>query len=364
MTTVDAGRRCRLEFFWCVATSLSQCEISLILQAFPDASPSACRGGSGNCWDLSTFIATDPHMETTSVSVAKRKSGSGLNTGNPPHVQRGMKSAQQVAETHRDRLYDLIVNSDPDIRLEEIELHFVGMPLRYWSRVEDETLRWHLDIIHEFIDGLARSDAMLAPPVVRWRHLPDRGFSEVVVCTWDRLGLLAKIAGSFAAVGLNIVRADIYTRADNVVLDIFQVCDEQVRHVQDVSRLKQMEHLLTAALSPNAGGEHALRTWMQHASEPSAADSAETAGTSLVSIDNERSDDYTVLEILAADRVGLLHDILEAISAGDVDIAHAIIVTEEGEAADVFFLTGTDGKKIRDEKRLKQIREAVLAALG
>ena len=34
------------------------------------------------------------------------------------------------------------------------------------------------------------------------------------------------------------------------------------------------------------------------------------------------------------------------------------------EAADVFFLTGTDGKKICDTKCLKQIREAVLAALG
>jgi UTP:GlnB (protein PII) uridylyltransferase len=63
------------------------------------------------------------------------------------------------------------------------------------------------------------------------------------------------------------------------------------------------------------------------------------------------------------DRIGLLHDVLDAISAGDVDIAHAIIVTEEGEAADVFFLTGTDGKKILDKKRLMQIEEAVLAAV-
>lgn len=281
-----------------------------------------------------------------------------------PHLNRNPKAARQFAEAHRDRLYEGVESVDLGLRSEELELHFVGMPLRYWPRVDAATLRWHLDIVHEFIDGLARSDVMLAPPVVRWRHLPDRGFSEVVVCTWDRLGLLAKIAGSFAAVGLNIVRADIYTRADNVVLDIFQVCDEQVRHVQDISRLKQMEHLLTVALSPGGNGDTALRTWLRHASEPSAADLSKTAGTSLVSIDNERSDDYTVLEILAADRVGLLHDILEAVSAGDVDIAHAIIVTEEGEAADVFFLTGTDGKKICDTKRLKQIREAVLTALG
>ena len=267
---------------------------------------------------------------------------------------------------------------DPGIRLEELELHFVGMPLRYWPRVDAMTLRWHLDIVHEFIDGLAGSDAMLAtilselqPPVVRWRHLPDRGFSEVVVCTRDRLGLLAKIAGSFAAVGLNIVRADIYTRADNIVLDVFQVCDEEVRHVRDVSRLERMEHLLAVALSPTGGGEPApivsglaLRTGIQLAAEPSAKRPAKSAATSVVVLDNERSDDYTVLEIQAPDRVGLLHDVLEAISAGDVDIAHAIIVTEEGEAADVFFLTGTDGKKILDAKRLTQIREAVFAALG
>ena len=303
-------------------------------------------------------------METTSVSVAKRKSGSGLNTGNPPHVQRGMKSAQQVAETHRDRLYDLIVNSDPDIRLEEIELHFVGMPLRYWSRVEDETLRWHLDIIHEFIDGLAGSDVLLAPPVLRWRHFPERSFSEVVVCTWDRLGLLAKIAGAFAAVGLNIVRAEIFTRADNVVLDVFQVCDEDQRDVQDISRLKQMEHLLTAALGPNGSGDGVLRTWLRYAGKPFPTERAKNAIAPSVNLDNESSESYTALEVEAADRVGLLHDILEAISTYDLDIVHAIIVTEEKTAADVFFLTGTDGKKIRDAKRLGQIREGVLAALA
>jgi len=283
-------------------------------------------------------------METMSVSVVGKKSG------------------QQVAETHRDRLYEVMANADLDIRLEELELHFAGMPLRYWPRVDDATLRWHLDIIHEFIDGLTRSDVLLAPPVLRWRHFPERNFSEVVVCTWDRLGLLAKIAGAFAAVGLNIVRADIYTRADNMVLDVFQVCDEELREVRDISRLKQMEELLTVALGPNGGGEIALRTWMRYAGEPTAVELAQTAPT--VALDNEQSEEYTVLEIQAPDRVGLLHDVLEAISVGDVDIVHAIIVTENSEAADMFFLTGTDGKKIRDTKRLEQIQNGVVAVLG
>jgi [protein-PII] uridylyltransferase len=277
------------------------------------------------------------------------------------HLNRSSKTVQQIFETHRSRLYELAVNADLGIRSEELELHFASMPLRYWPRVDSESLRWHLEMIHEFVDGLTRGDVLLAPPVMHWRHFPDRGFSEVVVCAWDRPGLLAKIAGAFAATGLNILRADIYTRADNVVLDVFQICDEELRHVGDISRLKQMEQLLAVAFSPNGGGEVVLRTWMQCAGAP---DPVVRGKTPTLTFDNDRFDDYTVLQVEAPDRVGLLHDILEAISTCDADIVHAVIVTEEDEAADVFFMTGTDGRKIRDAARLEQIRDVVRAALG
>ena len=299
----------------------------------------------------------------TSVPVTKKKSRPGRELATT-QLHRSVRTPRQMAEAYRGRLYELLATADLGVRSEELEVHFAGMPVRYWPRVDSATLRWHLDIVHEFVDGLTHSDVLLAPPVIRWRHFPDRSFSEVVVCAWDRLGLLAKIAGSFAAVGLNIVRADIHTRADNVVRDVFQVCDENARHVQDISRLKQMEHLLRVALRPGQAAERALRTWMRYASEPPAADLANSATASVVTLDNEPSEDYTVLEIQAADRVGLLHDILEAISACNVDIAHAIVVTEESTAADVFFLQNPDGQKIRDAARLELIRAGVLAALG
>jgi UTP:GlnB (protein PII) uridylyltransferase len=316
----------------------------------------------GDLVDFSTGGAMEMSMKTsesvtgggnTSPAVAPPVVGS--------HLNRSTKTVQQIYETHRSRLYELMVNADYGIRSEELELHFASMPLRYWPRVDGESLRWHLEIIHEFMDGLAHSDVLLAPPVMHWRHFPDRGFSEVVVCTWDRLGLLAKIAGAFAATGLNILRADIYTRSDNIVLDVFQVCDEELRHVEDISRLKQMEQLLAVAFSPNGGGDAVLRTWMQCAGAP---DRGVGGKVPALTFDNDRFDDYTVLQVEAPDRVGLLHDILEAISTCDVDIVHAVIVTEEDEAADVFFMTGTDGRKIRDATRLEQIRDAVRAALG
>jgi hypothetical protein len=78
-----------------------------------------------------------------------------------------------MAEAYRGRLYELLATADLGVRSEELEVHFAGMPVRYWPRVDSATLRWHLDIVHEFVDGLTRSDVLLAPPVIRWRHFPD-----------------------------------------------------------------------------------------------------------------------------------------------------------------------------------------------
>ena len=325
-----------------------------------------CTPEQANHKESSTVVAIALRMESFEpLPLTGVKSPPDSPVSGVSRRKRNPRTPRQVAEAYRGRLYELLATTDLGVRSEELEVHFAGMPVRYWPRVDSASLRWHLDIIHEFTDGLARSNVSLAPPVLRWRHFPERGFSEVVVCAWDRLGLLAKIAGSFAAAGLNILRADVYTRADNVVLDVFQVCDENVRQVRDISRLKQMEQLLMMALmNPNGAGARALQTWMRYASEPSSAnDVANSATAPVVVLDNAQSEDYTVLEVQAPDRLGLLHDILEAISACNVDIAHAIVVTEDCAAADIFFLHETDGRKIHDPARLELIRAGVLAAL-
>ncbi len=106
--------------------------------------------------DTEAFSSISSPPEKRTLSVPHASLG--------PHLNRNPKAARQFAEAHRGRLYEGIASVDLGLRSEELELHFVGMPLRYWPRVDAATLRWHLDIIHEFIDGLARSDVMLAPP--------------------------------------------------------------------------------------------------------------------------------------------------------------------------------------------------------
>src|SRR5262245_18230827 len=67
-------------------------------------------------------------------------------------------------------------------------------------------------------------------------------------CTWDRHGLIAKAAASFSAVRLNILQADIFTRADNIVLDEFLISAGPGCGSVNEARLQEMTFLLEGSL--------------------------------------------------------------------------------------------------------------------
>ena len=60
-------------------------------------------------------------------------------------------------------------------------------------------------------------------------HHPDLGSSDLVIVTRDVPGLFSLIAGSLAANGINILSAQIHTRADGIAIDTFQVNDPSAR---------------------------------------------------------------------------------------------------------------------------------------
>src|SRR5207302_133315 len=107
----------------------------------------------------------------------------------------------------------------------------------------------HLRLFRRFLENLYLRDEPPLVPAVAWQGFPEQGHSIASFCAWDGQELLAKIAGSFAVVPLNILSADIYTRGDNVVLDIFRVCDTRFRAVTDKRDKALVETTLRAALT-------------------------------------------------------------------------------------------------------------------
>src|SRR2546422_9898762 len=88
---------------------------------------------------------------------------------------------EKLRQTRRDQLQDLIAERPPLVSAEEIEAHFANMPTRYWGHVNEDDVRWHLEMLHTFFASLTGKDSQAVAPVVRWRHFPDGGFTEVVI---------------------------------------------------------------------------------------------------------------------------------------------------------------------------------------
>ena len=73
--------------------------------------------------------------------------------------------------------------------------------------------------------------------------------------------------------------------------------------------------------------------------------------TPVVTLDNEHSQRYTVLEIVAEDALGLAHRISRVLSQHGCDVDLVLLSTEGKKAIDVFHLT-TAGAKLSDTAQM------------
>ncbi|HMO64318.1 MAG TPA: hypothetical protein PKE47_03680, partial [Verrucomicrobiota bacterium] len=84
----------------------------------------------------------------------------------------------------------------------------------------------------------------------------------------------------------------------------------------------------------------------------------------LIRLNNDESADATVVDIETEDRVGLLYALATAFAALRLDIRLAKITTEKGGAFDTFYITDTEGEKITQAGRLREIERRLRAVLA
>jgi len=200
-------------------------------------------------------------------------------------------------------------------------------------------------------------------PIVYWHNEPDRGYTVVKVCTWDRAGLFSKIAGSFAAAGINILSAQVFSREDGIILDTFFVTDARTGKLVDRDERELFESILVQALTglPLDFGALISRRKLPRPAYQSLE--GERIATR-IEFDNDSSDRATVIDIETEDRLGLLYAISQVFAEIGLNISLAKISTEKGAAIDSFYVTDAFGQKITDPERQELIAEKLRDALA
>lgn len=180
-----------------------------------------------------------------------------------------------------------------------------------------------------------------------------RGVTELTIFAADHPWLLSIIAGACASAGANIVDAQIYTTTDGRALDTISISREYDRDEDEGRRATRIGEMIEDVLEgklrlPEVVARRAVRSKARpFVIEPE------------VTINNQWSDRYTVIEVSGLDRPGLLYELTTAISKLNLNIASAHVATFGERARDVFYVTDLLGAQISAPTRQAAIKSAL-----
>jgi [protein-PII] uridylyltransferase len=235
-----------------------------------------------------------------------------------------------------------------EIDPQAVKAHVAMVSDRYLGGTSVQRMAEHLRLLRR-LEG--------SPLATELFHHPDLGSSDLVVVTRDVPGLFSLIAGTLAAHGINIISAQIHTRADGIAIDTFQVNDPTGESVTSAAQWRRTMDALAGVVAGTASVDELLEKRRQ------SRKTREVEGPPKITMDNELSDSYTVVEVKCPDRVGLLYLITKTLSGLGLDIASARIATEIDQAYDTFYVHDRQGQKLDNLAAMERARVGLEQAL-
>ncbi|MCX7407784.1 MAG: [protein-PII] uridylyltransferase [Planctomycetales bacterium] len=175
-------------------------------------------------------------------------------------------------------------------------------------------------------------------------------------------GCFHKVSGALSAKRLEILTASICTMQDGVIVDAWRVRDDDHAGAIPDFRIEEVATVIRRVLRGETDVETLLKSRGRFAVK---ATSGPVSDLPLrVVIDNESSDRYTVLDVFAHDRPGLLYAMTRAVYELELSVVQAKIATHFDQVLDIFFVTDNAGRKIQDGTRLTAIRDELLQKLS
>ncbi len=193
--------------------------------------------------------------------------------------------------------------------------------------------------------------------VIHYEH-DQGGFTNLDIILYDVPGLFYVVAGALAAKNMNILSASVFTGRDGLVIDTLRVTDYNKQLCDDDSLWSKIKDTLIRALT----GRARIRDLMP-SSPAYPKRTALRENPPKVDVDNEVSDRFTVIEVFAHDRVGLLYDITKTMYDQGCYIYSARVDTAVDQVVDVFYVTDIFMMKIYDPERIRILRESLVEAV-
>ncbi len=230
-----------------------------------------------------------------------------------------------------------------------------NMEARYLLVTPPEKIISHLNMINKLIED--KEEPVLVDATT------EKGIVEFTAYTYDNItpGIFSKIAGVLAAAGYNILGAQVYTTEKGIVVDTFQAQDPYPEGVSTLLRQATVKKNICEALT----GETTIEELFgKYANKRPPRKTIPITAPTQVEIDNYSSDGFTIIDIFAADKQGLLYIITKNIFELGLSIHSSKIATHVDQIVDVFYVKDMSGNKITDAEKLAEIKQRLLSAIN
>jgi [protein-PII] uridylyltransferase len=235
----------------------------------------------------------------------------------------------------------------------DIEAHLARGYPAYWVTFDTITHLHHARLLRQ-------AEASRAPLTLDWRVDAARGVTEVTLYAADHPGLFARIAGAMALSGASIVDAKIITMTNGMALDSFLIEDPAGDPLDSGARRAKLASLIEQALS----GRLRLDRELAKRRESIKSRTKMFPVPPRVLIHDNASAAHTVIEINGRDRIGLLYDLTSTMTKLNLQIASAHISTYGERVVDVFYVKDVFGLKVENERKKREIKNALTLALS
>lgn len=263
-------------------------------------------------------------------------------------LERGLhdpvSAAERVAEQKHLALGFL---AGRGVRAAQAEAVWSRFENEYFLRHSPEELAWHLP---EIMADAAALPLILVQPVA------GRG-TTVFLYMRDRDHLFGLTTGVLAQLGLNILDARINTTADGYVLDSYVVIEADGAPVAAGHRHAEIGEALRKVLADPA-------TTVVEVNRRTPARLRHFTTPTTIFFSQDRARQRTLMELVTADRPGLLSLIGRVFHRRGILLDAAKINTVGERAEDVFFITDRQRQPIVSEEALDELREVLTRTLN
>ena len=174
------------------------------------------------------------------------------------------------------------------------------------------------------------------------------------------LGCFHRVAGTLAALRMDVLSAGICTTRDGTAIDAFRVIDNDYEGEVPQFRIDEVVAKIRDVVAKKTTVKK-LQTSRSQYVLATARDVSELKPR--VVIDNDCSRDFTVIDVFTYDRPGLLYALTRALHKLDLSIQLARIGTHWDQVVDVFYVTDFDDQKVPSGAATDRIRTRLLEVI-